>query len=153
MVPPEIASENVLVLAEQPGDELRFYGGLIDGLCRAGRPPFVVVLTDGPVLDPAADRIVRQELAGLGLEGGRMLMFGIAGALPSDGPVFDAAVRSLCFVSWRHDCNVLLAPQTGPAASLARAAAAESGLGLAEYGAASLRLVVAPQRSTRDEGP
>ena len=81
-----LAAETLLILAERPGDAAPGCGGLIVERCRAGRPPFVVVLTDGPVLDAAADEAVRRELAGLGLASGRMLMFGLAARGAGGGP-------------------------------------------------------------------
>ena len=148
---PLLAAETLLILAERPGDAAPGCGALIAARCRAGRPPFVVVLTDGPVTDAAADGVVRRELAGLGLDGDRMLMFGLAGALPSAGPVFDAAVRAVCFVMWRRDCNLVLALAGGVAGAVARAVAGESGVGLGEYGGGSVRLLNAPRRSVRED--
>jgi hypothetical protein len=141
-------AENALILAARPGDAVRDFGALIARLCRHGRPPFVVVLTDGNATGADADRQARAELAECGLDGGRLLMFGIAGDLPDSGKVFDAAVAAVCFVSWRHDCNVL----AGPAAvlPLARAAAAASGLGLVAQDGGLYQIVEAPRRSARD---
>jgi len=141
-------TENVLVLAERPGDAVRHCGDLIARLCRQGRPPFVVVLTDGNAGGVAADRDARAGLAQCGLAGGRLLMFGITGAVPGSGPLLEAAVRALCFVSWRHDCNVLCAP--APAMPVARAAAAASGLGLVRTDRGQYHLVQAPRRSARE---
>ena len=148
MMLPIFAAERALLLAERPGDETRLFGPLIRALCRAGRPPFVVVLTDGPAPNPAADRQVREALAGLGLEAGRMLRFGIAGAAPEAGPVFEAAVAALGFVSWRHDCNVIAAP---PALrGLADAVVGRTGVGQVEAGGGSLRVLQAPRQTARD---
>jgi hypothetical protein len=142
------ATEIALILAERPGDAVRHCGALIAALCRQGRPPFVVVLTDGNQAGAEADREARAELAGCGLPDGRLLMFGIAGAIPAAGRVFDAAVAALCFVSWRHDCNVLCAPAA--ALPVARAAASASGLGLVQAGEGGYHLLAAPRRSARD---
>jgi hypothetical protein len=149
MEPNELfATETALILAERPGDAVRHCGTLIRHLCRQGRPPFVVVLTDGNQAGAQADRQARAELAGCGLPDGRLLMFGIAGAVPEAGRVFDAAVAALCFVSWRHDCNVLCAP--APSLPVAQAAAAASGLGLVGAGEGGYHLLQAPRRSARD---
>ena len=146
-------SETTLILAERPGDEVRQYGDLIATLCRAGRPPFVVVLSDGTLSAGLADRRVRAGLEGLGLATGRMLMFGIAGDVPTAGPVFEAAVQAVCFVSWRHDCNVLCVASETPAVhTLASAAVEASGLGLVTRPGGTYRLVAAPRRSARDAG-
>jgi LmbE family N-acetylglucosaminyl deacetylase len=142
------ATENFLVLAARPGEAVRHCGALIARLCRQGRPPFVVVLTDGNAPAAAADRQARAELAACGLAGGRLLMFGIAGEPPAAGPVFAAAVAALGFVTWRHDCNALCAPDA--ALPVARAAAAASGLGLVHADAGAYRLLATPRRSARD---
>ena len=149
--PLPLGSDNILILVERPGDEVQRFGDLIAALCRAGRPPFVVVLTDGPALDPAADARTRHTLARLGLDGGRMLMFGIAGEAPRSGPVFQAAVRALCFVTWRHDCNILAAP--AGLTFLAQAVADQSGLGLAQAAGSQLHLLRPPSRSAREDPP
>jgi hypothetical protein len=141
-------TETVLVLAERPGDAVRHCADLIARLCRQGRPPFVVVLTDGDASGKAADRQARAGLAACGLDGGRLLMFGIAGDLPDAGPVFDAAVAALCFVSWRHDCNVLCAPAT--TLPIALAVVAASGVGLVGIVNGRYQSIAAPRRSARD---
>jgi hypothetical protein len=141
-------TENLLLLAARQGDAVRDNAGLIARLCRQGRPPFVVVLTDGNQDGARADQQARSELAECGLDGGRLLMFGIAGEIPEAGPVFDAAVAALNFVSWRHDCNVLCA--SGAALPVAKAAAMASGLGLVRAGVGGYHLLAAPRRSARD---
>jgi LmbE family N-acetylglucosaminyl deacetylase len=141
-------TEIALVLAARPGEAVRHCGRLIARLCRQGRPPFVVVLTDGNAAGAEADRQARAELAGCGLDGGRLLMFGIAGDVPQTGTLFQAAVAALGFVSWRHDCNVLCASE--PTLPVARAAAMASGLGLIRADAGVFHLLAAPRRSARD---
>jgi LmbE family N-acetylglucosaminyl deacetylase len=145
-----LQADNVLVLVARPDDAVRHCGALIAGLCRAGRPPFVVVLTDGNAAGADADREARTTLAGCGLDRGRLLMFGIAGAMPAGGDVFDAAVAALCFVAWRHDCNVLCAPQA--ALPVARAASAASGVAVVGADAGQFDLIAPPRRSARDPG-
>jgi LmbE family N-acetylglucosaminyl deacetylase len=142
------AAENVLVLAARPGEAVRHCGALIARLCRQGRPPFVVVLTDGNAAGKEADRQARAELAACGLDGGRLLMFGIAGEVPEAGSLFQAAVAALGFVSWRHDCNVLCAPDAS--LPVARAAAAASGLGLVGADEGVFHLLAPPRPSARD---
>jgi hypothetical protein len=142
------AAENVLVLAARPGEAVRHCGALIARLCRQGRPPFVVVLTDGNAAGADADRQARAELAACGLDGGRLLMFGIAGEVPAAGPLLQAAVAALCFVTWRHDCNVVCA--SGPALSAAKAATMASGLGLVQANEGVFRLLAPPRPSARD---
>jgi hypothetical protein len=142
------AAENVLVLAARPGEAVRHCGGLIARLCRQGRPPFVIVLTDGNAAGADADRQARAELAACGLDSGRLLMFGIAGDVREGGRLFQAAVAALGFVSWRHDCNVLCA--SGPALSVAKAAAMASGLGLVQANEGVFHLLAPPRPSARD---
>jgi LmbE family N-acetylglucosaminyl deacetylase len=141
-----LLSENVLLLAERPADPARDAAAPIAALCQAGRPPFVVVLSDGD--DPDPDARARQALRGLGLGEGRMLMFGIQGAVPSAGPVYDATVRALCFVAWRHDCNLLVAPEA--LTTLAWDVVRASGVGLACYAAGSVDLLAPPRPSARE---
>ncbi len=141
-------TETVLLLALRPDDAARQHGALIARLCRQGRPPFVVVLTDGDAAVASADRQARDGLAACGLDTGRMVMFGIAGALPAAGPVFDASVAALCFLGWRYDCNLLCAASA--ALPPARAAAHASGLGLVAFDADGYRLIAPPRRSARD---
>jgi hypothetical protein len=141
-VSPLFDTENTLILAAGPDDAVRHCGALIAALCRQGRPPFVIALGDaGADADRAA-------LAACGLAGGRLLIFGIPGELPVDGPVFAAAVRALSFVSWRYDCNLVCAP--APVLPIARAAAAASGLGLIAAEAGGYRLIAPPRRSARE---
>lgn len=119
------ASDNVLLLADQPAGAMPGCAAMIAALCRAGRPPFVVVLADGPA--PAADEAaLRAGLAAAGLDG-RLLMFGLPGVVPEAGAVFEAAVRALGFVTWRRDCTLIVTAGAG-ASRVAQAAVAESGL-------------------------
>ena len=117
--------ENVLVLVAAPGDESLACGALIAGSCRRGRPPFVLVLTDGmeggrrgEAPDRAAQRQydeTRAAAACLGLPHERLLMAGLqAGCVPHAGPAFDTVVRGVSLVMWARDCNVICAPWPGP---------------------------------------
>lgn len=139
--------ENLLVLAERPGDESLFCGGLIARCCRRGRPPFVVVLTDGSASPPPSNAMTADQLANLhdretraavrqlGLPAERLLMAGLLdGTLPAEGPAFNAIVHGLVTIMWARDCNVICAPVPGrlnrAAARFARAVAERSGVGL-----------------------
>jgi hypothetical protein len=145
-----LESETVLLLAERPAEAVGARAGLVAALCRWGRPPFVVVLTDGGAGGAAADRAARGGLTALGLDSGRLLMFGIADRVPHGGPVFDAAVAALCFVTWRHDCNVVCA--SAATLGVARAAAMASGLGLVGADDRQYHLLQAPRPSAREAG-
>ncbi|WP_338661165.1 PIG-L family deacetylase [Pararoseomonas sp. SCSIO 73927] len=139
--------ENALVLALQPGDESLDCGGFIAESCRRGRPPFVMVLQDGSASHPGSnlfppDRIAaireretRAAVRRLGLRADRLLMAGlIDGPLPTEGPVFEGAVRGIALVMWARDCNLILAPwPTGAARTAAHriAAAVAAGSGVA----------------------
>ncbi len=105
-------SENLLILAPRPGDESRHCGGLIAQCCRRGRPPFVVVLTDGvSAADRSHEADIRAATRALGLPAGRLLIAGLfCDALPAEGPAFDAIVHGLTMIMWARDCNVVCAP-------------------------------------------
>jgi LmbE family N-acetylglucosaminyl deacetylase len=115
-----------LILAPHPDDESLGCGGLIAALCRLGRPPRVVVLTDGTGSHPGSraftadalrevrEQEVRQALRALGLDDqdGPVFMRLADTAAPHDGAMFDDAVArlatyavgcaSLC-ATWAHD--------------------------------------------------
>ena len=139
--------ENLLVLAAVPGEVGGACGGLIGACCRRGRPPFVMVLTDGvgEGADAAAlaeERAVRAIAAGLGLPDRRLLMAGLhAGRVPVVGPGLAAVVRGVGLVMWARDCNVVLSPGGGgvdqvAAAIIAAAVAGETGVGRLTWGLA-----------------
>jgi len=109
--------ENVLILLASPGEEVTACGGLIAEACARGRPPFVVILGDGDSDSPAA-LVPRRQLASrlacrrLGLPDDRLLFVGLRqDAFPATGtPLFNALLAAMAEVSWRRDCNVILAP-------------------------------------------
>jgi LmbE family N-acetylglucosaminyl deacetylase len=156
-------NENVLVLVPGPAAESLGCGGLIAQCCRRGRPPFVMVLTDGSATTQgiAPDRLsalheveTRAAVACLGLPSQRLLMAGLFdGTIPDEGPVFEAVARAVTLVMWARDCNVVCAPW--PAAGeperatyrIAQEVAVRSGVGLLAYAcshAAALRLDITP---------
>jgi len=115
-----------LILAPHPDDESLGCGGLIAALCRLGRPPRVVVLTDGVGSHPAShafaaaavrdvrEQEARQALRALGLadQDGPVFMRLPDTAAPHDGPLFDDAVAQLAthaagcttlLATWAHD--------------------------------------------------
>ena len=113
----------VLILAPHADDESLGCGGLIVELCARGRPPIVVVLTDGAGSHPNSRshpplrlRAVRQREAHdataiLGLPPDRLRFLGLRDtAAPLDGPEFAAAVVTLAGLARDHGCDVIAAP-------------------------------------------
>jgi LmbE family N-acetylglucosaminyl deacetylase len=155
--------ENTLILLAVPGEEVTACGGLIAEACARGRPPFVVILGDGTTDGPAT-LVPRRQLASrtacqrLGLPDDRLLFVGLRqGAFPATGtPLFKALLAAMAEVSWRRDCNVILAPfavpEAGDAADavaawqLARALAAEIELPLL----AGIRMAALPRPSPKN---
>ena len=138
--------ENLLILAPRPGDESLHCGGLIAGCCRRGRPPYIVVLTDGVTAsDPSREAATRAATRRLGLPANRLLLAGLFyNALPTQGPAFDAIVHGITTVMWARDCNVICAPWPTPDPArrqddatathrIAEAVARQSGVGLLSY--------------------
>jgi LmbE family N-acetylglucosaminyl deacetylase len=113
--------ENTLILLPAPGDEVTACGGLIAEACARGRPPFVVILGDG-AHDGSAGLAHKRERASrvacrrLGLPDDRLLFVGLRqGDFPQMGtPVFKALQAAMAEVSWRRDCNVILASSATP---------------------------------------
>jgi LmbE family N-acetylglucosaminyl deacetylase len=112
--------ENLLVLALRPGDESLHCGGLIARCCRRGRPPFVVVLSDGSTLSTSPQHMPPDALAHrheqetraamrcLGLPPQRLLMGGLFdNTVPASGPAFDDLARGIAMIMWARDCNIL----------------------------------------------
>jgi LmbE family N-acetylglucosaminyl deacetylase len=142
--------ENLLVLAPRPGDESLHCGGLIARCCRRGRPPFVVVLTDGSTLSASSgheppdvlarrhEQETRMAMRCLGLPPQRLLLAGLFDeAVLASGLAFDALVRGITLVMWARDCNIICVATESQATAipaLASRVAAEvvrqSGVGL-----------------------
>lgn len=164
--------ENLLILAPSPADESLSCGGLIARSCSQGRPPFVMVLSDGSTSHPNSsaylpDRVAalreqetRSAAKHLGLPAERLLMVGLLdGSIPEDGPLFEAVVRAITLVMWARDCNVICAPwRRSPIAEhraayrIAAKVAARSGVRLLAYTAQSWLLspAMAPQDESAD---
>lgn len=122
-----LAPGTALILAPHPDDESLGCGGLIASACARGRPPVVVVVTDGtgshpgsPSHGPARLRALREaetrEAARrLGLPSARVHFLGLPDTrAPRAGGAFDRAVRRVAalarrygattlFATWRHD--------------------------------------------------
>jgi LmbE family N-acetylglucosaminyl deacetylase len=113
--------ENTIIFLAAPGDEAVACGGLIAEACARGRPPFVVLLGDGaPDGDAARARACenasRLACRRLGLPDDRLLFVGLRqNDFPALGtPLFEALGAAMNEVSWRRDCNVVLAPFAAP---------------------------------------
>ncbi|MCQ8278282.1 PIG-L family deacetylase [Acetobacteraceae bacterium KSS8] len=111
----------VLILAPHPDDESLGCGGIIAALCAAGRPPVVVVLTDGagshpssPSWPPERLRAVRaQEVAQavslLGLPQDHLVLMNLADTrAPREGPAFERAVADLAAIAVARGCDSIL---------------------------------------------
>lgn len=121
----EIVPGTAMILAPHADDESLGCGGFIAASCRAGRPPLVVVLTDGVGSHPASptwppDRLrARRELetrnatALLGLPAERLAFLRLPDTrCPNDGPDFAVAVETLSSLAAEYGCDTLLAPWT-----------------------------------------
>ncbi len=119
-------SGRTMILAPHPDDESLGCGGLIAELCRLGRPPLVVIVTDGtgshpaspsvlaPVLRQLREHEAAEALRHLGLRDPAALIFLRLRdtAAPSEGAPLEAAVarivahaagcETIC-ATWGHD--------------------------------------------------
>lgn len=149
-----LETENLLVLATHPGEEVLSCGALIARACARGRPPLVAIITDGgedTALAEALAHQARAAAAALGLPEGRLFLLGLhRGTAPMPGSaLFRALVGGLHFLMWSRDCGVILAPEAGPgdaatAAAAAAMLAAETGVGLARHGTGAPWMAPAP---------
>jgi LmbE family N-acetylglucosaminyl deacetylase len=116
-------SGRVLILAPHPDDESLGCGGLIAACCEAGRPPFVLVLTDGAGSHPGSrshpparlratrEAEARRALAALGLGPDHIAFLGLPDtAAPHDGPAFDRAVAAIAAQAVAIGCTTIAAP-------------------------------------------
>ena len=116
-----------LILAPHPDDESLGCGGLIAACCAMGRPPIVVVMTDGARSHPGSAafppaRLValraaetRAAVAALGLAPSRLHFMGLPdGEVPRRGPAMEDAAAALAAIArdsgvgtilgtWEHD--------------------------------------------------
>jgi len=118
-----IGTGDLLILAPHPDDESLGCGGLIAASCAAGRPPFVLVLTDGAGSHPRSRshppaRLretrrteARAALAALGLEPARCAFLGLPDtAAPHEGAAFDCAVATIVTHAIGTGCATIAAP-------------------------------------------
>lgn len=110
-----------LVLAPHPDDESLGCGGLIAACCAMGRPPIVVVLTDGAgshpnsVVFPPARLVAlraaetRAALTALGLPPSRLHVMGLPdGQVPRAGPAMEHAAAALAEIAQRGGVGTIL---------------------------------------------
>jgi len=117
-----ICNGKVMVLAPHPDDETLGCAGLIAEACRLGRPPIVVILSDGAASHPQSqsyppERLrtiraaeVEKAVAILGLPPENLKMLGLPDThVPRDGTAFDTVVADLADVSCREGCGTICA--------------------------------------------
>jgi LmbE family N-acetylglucosaminyl deacetylase len=114
-----LGDERPLILAPHPDDESLGCGGLIAACCQRGRPPFVVILTDGAASHPGSteyppDRLravraqeARRAVAALGLTPDNLAFFSYPDTALPIGPEVSARVARL---AQEQGCTVMLAP-------------------------------------------
>lgn len=119
----EIVPGTAMVLAPHADDESLGCGGLIAASCAAGRPPLVVIVTDGAgshpgsLTWPAARLRARREAEAetatwhLGLPPERLAFLRLPDTRsPHAGADFDMAVETLSSLAAAHGCDTILAP-------------------------------------------
>jgi len=148
-----IVPGTALILAPHPDDESLGCGGLIAACCDRGRPPLVVVVTDGSQSHPDSALYPPSRLAELrecealaatsrlGLAPGRVRFLRLPdAAAPTQGVEFDAAVAEIAALvrvqaatticaSWEHDPHC----DHAAAARMGAAAARQAGAALLRY--------------------
>ncbi len=142
-----------MILAPHPDDESLGCGGLIAAACAAGRPPLVVILTDGAASHPGSLAYPPQRLAQLrraealdaaarlGLPANRLLFLDFPdAALPGEGAAFEAAAARLATLARGQGCGAVIGPwrhdphcDHEAGAMLAQAVAEQAGLPLRSY--------------------
>lgn len=142
-----------LVVAPHPDDESLGCGGLIAEACARGRPPVLVVLTDGSGSHPRSpshppgrlrarrEAETRDAAAALGLPADRIHFMHLPdGAAPSEGAALEAAATRLAEIARRYDAGCVLAtwehdphPDHLAASRIAAAAARAMRLRLVSY--------------------
>jgi LmbE family N-acetylglucosaminyl deacetylase len=143
----------VMVLAPHADDESLGCAGLIAELTRMGRPPVVVIVTDGTGSHPSShayppsrlralrEREALQAVTILGLPAGRLHFLRLRDtATPQYGPEFDSTVTIIAKLMRENQCRILCAPwlydphcDHEGAQLIARAAAEATGAALLSY--------------------
>ncbi|KXV35330.1 LmbE family protein [Gluconobacter thailandicus] len=116
-----IAPGTSLVLAPHPDDESLGCGGFIATAVAQGRPPIVVIVSDGSASHPGSrvwppDRLARQRqeesihaASLLGLSSDRLIFMGLQDTkIPTEGAGFNSTVDDLCSLLSHHGCENLL---------------------------------------------
>jgi len=144
-----LGGERALILAPHADDESLGCGGLIAACCERGRPPCVVILTDGAASHPGSKQYpperlralraeeARQALTTLGLASENLAFFDYPDtALPATGTVSTRVAT----IAREKGCAVILAPwfydphcDHEAAAIIARDAAEAAGCRLLSY--------------------
>ncbi|WP_239478793.1 PIG-L deacetylase family protein [Lichenicola cladoniae] len=119
----EIVPGTAMILAPHADDESLGCGGLIAASCAAGRPPLVVIVTDGAGSHPgsptwtAARLRARREAEAeaatchLGLPPARLAFLRLPDTRsPHAGAGFETAVETLSSLAGEHGCDTILAP-------------------------------------------
>lgn len=115
-----VASGNLLVVAPHPDDESLGCGGLLAEACRRGRPPVVVIVSDGSGSHPGSQSFPPERLARLraaevhaatrllGVPRENLTLLGIEdGKVPTEGPLFERAVAVIAALAERHRCGTI----------------------------------------------
>ncbi len=119
-----IGGGTCLILAPHPDDESLGCGGLIAACVAAGRPPLVVILTDGAGSHPNSKSFpparlracraqeVRDAVGILGLGEDRLVCLNQPdAAAPIDGPGFEAVMATLLALTGKEPrCSAIVAP-------------------------------------------
>jgi LmbE family N-acetylglucosaminyl deacetylase len=113
----------VLITAPHPDDESLGCGGFIAESCSRGRPPVVVIMTDGTASHPnsliypmARLRALRERetcaaLTVLGLSSDRLHFMRLRdSAMPLNGALAEAAIAELRKLAQFYQCETILAP-------------------------------------------
>jgi LmbE family N-acetylglucosaminyl deacetylase len=119
----QLKGNTVMIIAPHPDDETLGCGGMIAELCAKGRPPIVVIATDGSGSHPGSRaypperlRVLRaaevaRAVSILGLPEGNLHFLGMLdGAMPRDGREFKHAVEVLNQIACENNCRTICGP-------------------------------------------
>jgi LmbE family N-acetylglucosaminyl deacetylase len=115
-----VRDNKVMIVAPHPDDETLGCGGLIAQLCAKGRPPVVVIATDGSRSHPGSrayppERLrvlraaeARRAVSILGLPEANLHFLGMGdGAMPRSGCEFKRAVAALNKIARENNCTTI----------------------------------------------